>query len=96
MRLIRRLTGKVRRLTNSLYLIATCDVFGRLRALLTERAKAKGGLMVIEEHLTHQEIAGRIGCTREMVSRIMRDLVTGGYIDTDHHILVRKELPQSW
>ena len=52
----------------------------------------------IEEHLTHQEIASRIGCTREMVSRIMRDLVTGGYIeiDTDHHILVRKQLPQSW
>ncbi len=98
MRLIRRLTDKVRRLTNSLYLIATCDVFGRLRAFLTERAKPKGDLMVVEEHLTHQEIASRIGCTREMVSRIMRDLVTGGYIeiDTDHHILVRKQLPQSW
>ena len=54
--------------------------------------------MVIEEPLTHQEIASRIGCTREMVSRIMRDLVTGGYIEihTDHHILVRKQLPPSW
>ncbi len=65
---------------------------------LTERARPRGDLMAIEEHLTHQEIASRIGCTREMVSRIMRDLVTGGYIeiDTDHHILVRKQLPQSW
>jgi CRP/FNR family cyclic AMP-dependent transcriptional regulator len=95
--LIRWLAGKVRRLTDSTYLIATRDVFGRLRALVTERAKPKGGAMVME-HLTHQEIASRIGCTREMVSRIMRDLVTGGYleIDTDHRILVRKQLPQSW
>jgi CRP/FNR family transcriptional regulator, cyclic AMP receptor protein len=96
--LIQWLAGKVRRLTDSAYLIATRDVFGRLRALLTERAKPKGELMVVEEHLTHQEIASRIGCTREMVSRIMRDLVTGGYIeiDTDHRIVVCKQLPQSW
>jgi CRP/FNR family cyclic AMP-dependent transcriptional regulator len=96
--LIQWFAGKVRRLTDSAYVIATCDVFGRLRALLTERARPRGDLMAIEEHLTHQEIASRIGCTREMVSRIMRDLVTGGYIeiDTDHRILVRKQLPQSW
>ena len=37
--LIQWLAGKVRRLTDSAYLIATCDVFGRLRAFLTERAK---------------------------------------------------------
>jgi CRP/FNR family cyclic AMP-dependent transcriptional regulator len=96
--LIQWLAGKVRRLTDSAYLIATRDVFGRLKALLMERAKAKGDLLLIEERLTHQEIASRIGCAREMVSRIMRDLVTGGYlqIDIDHHILIRKKLPQSW
>jgi len=96
--LIRCLAVKVRRLTESAYLIATRDVFGRLRALLMERAKPRGELHVIDERLTHQEIAGRIGCAREMVSRVMRDLVTGGYIeiDTEHHILIRKKLPQSW
>jgi CRP/FNR family cyclic AMP-dependent transcriptional regulator len=96
--LIRWLAGKVRRLTDSAYLIATHDVFGRLKALLAERAKPKGDLLVVEERLTHNEIASRIGCTREMVSRIMRDLVTGGYleIDADHRILVRKPLPQNW
>jgi CRP/FNR family cyclic AMP-dependent transcriptional regulator len=96
-RLMQRLTEKVRRLTNTLYVIATRDVFGRLRAFLTERAKPEGDLMVVE-HLTHNDIASRIGCTREMVSRIMRDLVTGGYIEIDssHRILLRKQLPQSW
>jgi CRP/FNR family cyclic AMP-dependent transcriptional regulator len=54
--------------------------------------------MVIEERLTHQEIANRIGWAREMVSRIMRDLAAGRYIeiDTDHRIVLRKTLPQSW
>jgi len=95
--LIQRLAGKVRRLTDSAYLIATEDVFGRLKALLLERAKPERDAMVIEERLTHQEIASRIGCTREMVSRIMRDLTSGGYIEVaDHRIVIRKKLPQSW
>jgi CRP/FNR family cyclic AMP-dependent transcriptional regulator len=96
--LIRWLAGKIRRLTDSAYLIATRDVFGRLKALLMERAKLRGDVQVIDERLTHQEIASRIGCAREMVSRIMRDLVTGGYIeiDTEHRILIHKKLPQSW
>jgi CRP/FNR family transcriptional regulator, cyclic AMP receptor protein len=97
-RLIQSLASEVRRVTDSLYLIATQDVFGRLRALLKEQAKPRGDVMVIEARLTQQEIASRIGCTREMVSRIMCDMVTGGYIeiDTDHRIVMRKKLPQNW
>lgn len=96
--LIRWLAGKVRRLTDAAYVIATRDVFGRLKALLMEQAKPRDGVHVIDERLTHQEIASRIGCAREMVSRIMRDLVTGGYveIDTEHRIRINKKLPQSW
>jgi CRP/FNR family cyclic AMP-dependent transcriptional regulator len=96
--LIRWLAGKVRRLTDATYVIATRDVFGRLKALLMEQARPRDGVHVIDERLTHQEIASRIGCAREMVSRIMRDLVTGGYveIDTEHRIRINKKLPQSW
>ena len=60
-------------------MIATRDVFARLKALLMDYAKPQGDAMCVEVRLTHQEIASRIGCTREMVSRIMRDLTTAGY-----------------
>ena len=98
MQIIQTLASKIRRLTDTAYVIATHDVFGRLRALLTERAKVKGNLMIVEERLTHQEIANRIGCAREMVTRVMRDLAVGGYIETDaeHRIVIRKALPQNW
>jgi CRP-like cAMP-binding protein len=37
-----------------------------------------GGQRFIEGRLTHQEIAAWVGSSREMVSRISRDLVAGG------------------
>jgi CRP/FNR family cyclic AMP-dependent transcriptional regulator len=51
----------------------------------------------IEERITHQEIASRVGCSREMVSRILKDLENGGYVRMQERriVLVRK-LPQHW
>jgi CRP/FNR family cyclic AMP-dependent transcriptional regulator len=99
LQLLRSLAGEMRRLTDSLELLATQGVYGRLRALLVKEANTRDGAMVIEKPFTHQDMANRIGCTREMVSKIMSGLVIGGYleIDTDpHRVFVRKQLPQSW
>jgi hypothetical protein len=53
--------------------------------------------LVIKERLTHQEIANRVGASREMVSRIMKDLCTGGYIQIrDHKIFIQEKLPPGW
>ena len=60
--------------------MALNDVYGRLRALLESLAEPQpGGTRRIAERLTHREIANRIGCSREMVSRLMKDLERGGY-----------------
>ena len=92
------LAQRVRRLTQSARSLALKDVFGRITALLQEVAVEKSGALVVEERLTHQEIAKRIGSSREMVSRILKDLETGGYIEIDasHRLTLRRKLPSSW
>ncbi|MEO7937933.1 MAG: helix-turn-helix domain-containing protein, partial [Burkholderiaceae bacterium] len=55
------------------------------------------GRRMITERITHQAIASRVGCSREMVSRILKDLVSGGYLAVDHHhIVLLAKLPQRW
>lgn len=78
--------------------LALGDVYSRLVAFLTNAAKLQtDGVKQLEERLTQQEIASRIGCGREMVSRILKDLKLGGYVSTrDRRILVLKKLPDHW
>ena len=98
LQLLKGLARRVRRLTESARTLALKDVFGRITALLQDLAVERDGVLVIEERLTHQEIARRIGSSREMVSRILKDLETGGYIEVDaaHRLAIRRKLPSSW
>ena len=78
--------------------MALLDVYGRLRRLLEERAEAQAdGTRVIVERLTHQAIASEIGCSREMVSRLMKDLENGGYLAMEgRQRVLRRALPVRW
>ncbi len=98
LQLIKGLAQRVRRLTQSARSLALKDVFGRITALLQDLAVDSSGVLIVEERLTHQEIARRIGSSREMVSRIVKDLETGGYIEIDgaHRLTLRRKLPSSW
>lgn len=98
LQLLKGLARRVRRLTESARTLALKDVFGRIVALLRDLALERDGALVVEERLTHQEIAKRIGSSREMVSRIMKDLETGGYLETDaeRRLVIRRKLPNSW
>ncbi len=50
---------------------------------------------MVAEKLTQQDIAERVGASREMISRIFKDLVTGGYISIEHkHITINRDLPE--
>jgi CRP/FNR family cyclic AMP-dependent transcriptional regulator len=55
------------------------------------------GILAINQRVTQQDFANRIGCSREMVSRVFNDLVKGGYLSVEQHkIVIRKRLPSSW
>ena len=55
------------------------------------------GVSVVSERLSQQEIADRVGASRDMVARCMRELVTGGYVEVDHKVIkLLKALPARW
>ncbi|MBX3686889.1 MAG: Crp/Fnr family transcriptional regulator [Rhodocyclaceae bacterium] len=94
---VRNLVSRIRSLTDSVRALALVDVFGRISRLFSSLAQEQGDHHVIEQRLTQQEIANLVGASREMVNRILRDLVTGGYIEIEHHrVILLKKLPPRW
>ena len=96
--LIRRLIGRARLATESARGLALLDAYGRLVRLFDLLAVSSGdGRRIVAERLTHLAIARRIGCTRELVSRILKDLETGGYLKVeDRRYVLIKKLPSKW
>jgi CRP/FNR family cyclic AMP-dependent transcriptional regulator len=95
--LIGKLIQRARRATEHVKSLALSDVYGRLIRLLNGLARSVDGRMVVAEKLTQQEIASRIGSSRDMVTRLMKDLVAGGYLTVEKHtIVILKPLPPAW
>ena len=95
--LLKGLAGRVRILTENVRTLALLDVFGRLIKTLYSLAKEQDGVQVIDQRLTQQDLASRIGASREMVSRIMHDLTEGGYINVkSKRITILKKIPSNW
>jgi len=95
--LIVRLIGKVRALNGKVRDLALKDVYGRFVSFLEENAVDEAGKRVVPEPLTQGDIAARIGGSREMVSRIIRDLTAGGYIGVEaKRIRILRKIPAHW
>ena len=92
--LFRILLKRLRKSTDKVENFAFKDVYGRVANLLNQFAKPVDDEWVIEDKLTHNEIANMIGSSREMVSKILKELADGGYISTDKkQITIHKKLP---
>jgi CRP/FNR family cyclic AMP-dependent transcriptional regulator len=78
--------------------LALDSVYSRLiRFLGNHSVPQPDGTHALPERMTHQEMASRIGASREMVSRILKDLETGGYLAThDHRLMILGKLPGQW
>jgi CRP/FNR family cyclic AMP-dependent transcriptional regulator len=95
--LIRKLIRRVRALTNDVKSLALMDVYGRVARMLLELAVERDGALVIEGRPTQQEMANRVGASREMISRILTDLADGGYITVARdRITIARALPRAW
>jgi CRP/FNR family cyclic AMP-dependent transcriptional regulator len=96
-RQLRKLIHRTRVLTNNVRSLALLDVYGRVARLLLDLAVEHDGKRVIPDKLTQQDIASRVGASREMVSLILKDLSAGGYISVSGKtITVNKEPPKHW
>jgi CRP/FNR family cyclic AMP-dependent transcriptional regulator len=97
MQLILKLIARTRGLLKSVKSLALLDVSNRVARLLLELATEKDGKLIIMEKLSKRDIANRVGATREMASRVFRELVSSGYIEMENkRITIAKRLPQHW
>jgi CRP/FNR family cyclic AMP-dependent transcriptional regulator len=97
MHLVRKLIYRGRVLTEHVKSLALQNVYGRFAKLLNEMAVPQDGKRVLQEKLSQQELANRVGASREMINRIVKDLTTGGYISVDgQRIVIHKPLPANW
>ena len=97
--LILKLIRCVRQATESVKSLALEDVYKRVVRLLADLSDpVEGGpRRRVREKLTQQDIADRVGASREMVSRIFKDLTAGGYMASEAgRIVVLKKPPVGW
>jgi CRP/FNR family transcriptional regulator, cyclic AMP receptor protein len=95
--IVRKLARRVRDLTENVRSLALMDVYGRVARLLLELAENQEGRLVISEHLTHKDIASRVGASREMISRIFSDLADGGYVRKENgQLVIARKPPPRW
>ena len=96
--LLSKVIHRLRRATRDARNLAFIDVYGRLTRCLMELATPQAdGTQIVTERITHREIASRVGCSREMVSRILKDLESGGYIRmVERRLVLATRLPQRW
>jgi len=97
-RIIDELSARFRSMTENVKSLALMDVYGRVaRTLINLAAESDDGKLVIKQKLTQQDLANMVGASREMVSRILKDLTKGGYITVKNkYITIQEKLPHAW
>lgn len=96
MRIIDLLITRIQDLTEEVSSLALEDVYNRVVRVLYKHAREVGEKLITEK-LTQQNIASRVGATREMVHRILKELKTGGYITIEgKQITIERKLPSGW
>jgi CRP/FNR family transcriptional regulator, cyclic AMP receptor protein len=96
--LLAKVIRRARAATLSAKGMALNDVYGRLKHLLETTAEPQpDGTRRVAERLTHLELANRVGCSREMITRQLNDLQQGGYVGGGRgELVLLKPLPPRW
>ena len=94
--LLASLAARFRTVVIAMSDLALLDVYGRVARLLLEHSHEQDGERLTEP-MTQQEIADQVGASREMVSRILKELRAGGYVSLrGRQIVLHRNLPAKW
>ena len=91
MAVMRGLVRRLREADRKIGSLALLDVYGRVARLLLDMSETVNGEKVVTKRLPKQDIAKMIGASREMVSRVMKDLQMGGYIEVRGSTIVLRD-----
>ena len=91
MAVMRGLVRRLREADRKIGSLALLDVYGRVARLLLDMAETVDGQKMVTKRLPKQDIAKMIGASREMVSRVMKDLQMGGFIEMRGSTIVLRD-----
>jgi CRP/FNR family transcriptional regulator, cyclic AMP receptor protein len=96
--LVAQVIRRARAATETARQMALLDVYGRVISTLeSQEGPGSPNAPVLLTQITHQSIAARVGASREMVSRLLKDLEKGGYVELGvKKITLLKKLPARW
>ncbi|MBL8429951.1 MAG: Crp/Fnr family transcriptional regulator [Dechloromonas sp.] len=87
-KLMKILVLRLREADRKIESLALLDVYGRVARLLLDMSEVVEGNRVVKKKLSKQDMAKMIGASREMVSKVMRDLELSGYIRYENDLLI--------
>jgi CRP-like cAMP-binding protein len=93
--IMRGLVRRLRHADRKIESLALMDVYGRVARSLLEFAVDEGdGNMKVRDKISRQDLAKMVGASREMVSRVMKDLEERGFVQTqdDGSMIVKERL----
>lgn len=96
LKLIAKLIRRTRVAVENVKRLALLDVHGRITTLLTQLTPEQSGVGVVIDRMSQQELADRVGASRDMVSRVLHDLAEDGYLQIrSRRIVLLKPIPLS-
>lgn len=95
--IFKSLTSRIREMDQTICDLTSLDIYGRLVHVLYREANETDDGSIMTERMTHQDLAEMVGSSREMISRIMKELRVGGYISVNEkRIKIERKLPRNW
>jgi CRP-like cAMP-binding protein len=94
--IMRGLVTRLRSADRQIESLALLDVYGRVARTLLDMAEDVDGEKIIRSKVSRQDMAKIVGASREMVSRVMKDLEERGVIETleSGSVLLKNRLPE--
>ncbi|MEK8047735.1 MAG: hypothetical protein CFE46_09470 [Burkholderiales bacterium PBB6] len=94
--IMRGLVTRLRSADRQIESLALLDVYGRVARTLLDMAEDVDGEKLVRSKVSRQDMAKIVGASREMVSRVMKDLEERGVIETleNGSVLLKNRLPE--
>ena len=86
--IMKSLADRLREANRKIESLALLDVYGRVAKLLLDFSELEDGRRVIRRKVSKQDMAKMVGASREMVSRVMKDLESRGYVRSEEGCLI--------
>ena len=92
--IMRGLVQRLRSADRQIESLALLDVYGRVARTLLDMSEMDGEIKVIRNKVSRQDLAKVVGASREMVSRVMKDLEGRGMVQTQENgwVVIKEQL----